>query len=101
MDRLLGEGTVYSRLVISAATYPELAEDVPSFGVAATLVTLASMPEPVVEVFVRETLSGLGTLGRRAPVLAGLDPAAMRSRGLGASLHPGAARAFEAFLAGR
>jgi TRAP-type uncharacterized transport system substrate-binding protein len=54
-----------------------------------------------VEVFVRQTLNALPALARRAPVLAGLDPAEMRSRGLTAPLHPGAARAFEAFFAGR
>ncbi len=100
-EALVGEGSVYSSLVISASTYPELAADVRTFGVSATVVTLASMPEATVEVFVRQTLNALPALARRAPVLAGLDPAEMRSRGLTAPLHPGAARAFEAFFAGR
>jgi TRAP transporter TAXI family solute receptor len=98
---LVVEGSAYSSLVIPASTYPELAEDVRTFGVSATLVTLASMPEATAEVFVRETLNALPSLARRAPVLAGLDPAEMRSRGLSAPLHPGAARAFEAFLGRR
>ena len=38
------------------------------------------------------TLAGLPELAMRAPVLAGLDPTAMRARGLTAPLHPGAAR---------
>ncbi len=100
-EGLVGDGSVYSSLTIPAASYPELAEDVRSFGVSATLVTLAAMPDAIVEAFVRETLTGLAPLARRAPVLEGLDPEAMRSRGLSAPLHPGAARAFEAFLAGR
>ncbi len=100
-EALVDDGSVYTSLVISGRSYPELAEDVRTFGVSATLVTLAAMPDAIVEAFARETLNGLAPLARRAPVLEGLDPAAMRTRGLSAPLHPGAERAFEAFFAGR
>ena len=46
---------------------------------------------------VTATLDDLAELAIRAPVLAGLEPVDMRSRGLTAPLHPGAEAAFGAY----
>lgn len=51
------------------------------------------MPEFVYDMPLR-TLEALPQLKARTPVLAGLDPADMRSRGLTAPLHPGAEAAY-------
>ena len=94
---MLGAGRDYVPYVDPAgALYPELAADVPTYAVIATLVTRADMAADIVEALVGETLADLPELALRAPVLAGLDPAEMRERGLTAPLHPGAQAAFEA-----
>jgi hypothetical protein len=52
------------------------------------------MPEDIVAALVAETLAALPELALRAPVLTGLSPEAMQSRGLTATLHSGAEKAF-------
>jgi TRAP transporter TAXI family solute receptor len=93
------DAALYEDMTIPAGAYPGLAAPIPTFGVFATVVARADTPDAVVETLVRETLANLPRLARRAPVLAGLDPALMRTRGLSAPLHPAAERAFAAFAA--
>ena len=62
----------------------------------ATLVTRADMAADIVQALVGETLASLPELAVRAPVLAGLDPAAMREHRPAAPLHPGAPAASSA-----
>ncbi len=78
---------------------PQLTADIPSYAVIATMVTRADIAADIVEALVAATLADLPVLALRAPVLAGLDPKAMRERGLSAPLHPGAQAAFDAFAA--
>jgi uncharacterized protein len=54
---------------------------------------MVDIADPVAAL-VASTLETLPALGVRAPVLAGLDPVAMRATGLSAPLHPGASTAF-------
>lgn len=98
IDSLLDQNGDYSRAVVPAGAYPGLERDVPTFAVTATLVTLASTDEAMVEAMVGQVLGRLTTIGRSAPVLAHLDPALMRTSGLTAPLHPGAAAAFDAYF---
>ena len=72
----------------------------PTYAVIATVVTRDDVPTDIVEAMVTATLDDLDQLGIRAPVLTGLEPMAMRSRGLMVPLHPGALAAFGAY-AGR
>ncbi len=83
-------------VTIPASDYPGLTADVPSYAVIATVVTRADMADDLVEALVDATLADRDQLAIRAPVLAGLDPVAMRSRGLTIPLHPGALDAFGA-----
>jgi TRAP transporter TAXI family solute receptor len=89
-------GPDYTRTAIPAMTYPDLRGDVPSYAVTATLVTRAGTPADAVSALVADTLDGLPELAITAPILARLDPAAMRTRGLTAPLHDGASAAFGA-----
>ncbi len=78
--------------------YEGLTADIPSVSVIATIVTRASTDPALVETLVRDTLDNLPLLARKAPVLADLEPSAMRRAGLSAPLHPGAKAAFDAAL---
>ena len=69
----------------------------PTYSVMATVVTRTDMADDLVAALVASTLETLPALAIRAPVLAGLDPSAMRATGLSAPLHPGASAGFNAF----
>lgn len=92
--KVIGGGKDLTVTSIPLGAYTEGALQVPSFSVTATLVARADTPQRMVEAVVADTLAELQPLGRRAPVLAGLDPVLMQSRGLTAPLHPGAETAF-------
>lgn len=99
VDAMLSASGEYVATTIPQATYPELAADVPTSSVMATVVTRADVADDLVEALVGSTLDTLPALAIRAPVLAGLDPARMRGTGLSAPMHPGALAGFSAFLA--
>ena len=94
--RLVEKNAEIAADVIRTGVYPELLADVPTIAVRATLATREDADPAQVEALVLTTLAGLETLGARAPVLRGLDPAQMRRAGLTAPLHPAALAAFEA-----
>ncbi len=73
---------------------PELTRDIASVAVTATVVTRAGTDAETVTALAHGTLRNLDLPGRRAPVLAGLNPDDMRKTGLTAPLHPGAKAGF-------
>jgi TRAP transporter TAXI family solute receptor len=79
---------------IAAGTYRGTDRAVATFGVRATLVTRADVPEDAIYAIVRSVFEDFDTLRGLDPVLANLDPKAMASEALTAPLHPGAARYF-------
>lgn len=93
VEALLAESRDFVPYRIS---YPALGLDVPSYAVTATVVTRDDIDPALVEALVAATLGDLDQIGVRAPVLAGLEPLEMRSRGLTVPLHPGALAAFSA-----
>jgi TRAP transporter TAXI family solute receptor len=100
IERLVSRNDDYSRFSVPAQTYAAQRGEVTTFAVRATVMTVATMADDEVEALVRNTLVNLGLLRQKLPVLAALDAKAMRTIGLTAELHPGAARAFDRFLAG-
>jgi len=101
IERLVARNGDFSRVSVPAQTYPTQRGEVSTFAVRATVLTVATMSDDTVESFVRNTIVNLGKLRQGLPVLAALEPNAMRTIGLTAELHPGAARAFDRFLAGK
>jgi TRAP transporter TAXI family solute receptor len=68
--------------------------DVETFGVGATFVTSADVPEEVVYTVVSAVFENIDQFRSLHPAFANLDPAQMASDGLSAPLHPGAERYF-------
>jgi TRAP transporter TAXI family solute receptor len=66
----------------------------PTFGVSATLVTSAELPDEVVHAIARAAIKGVDQLRTRRPALARLEPEEMVRASLTAPLHPGAERAY-------
>jgi TRAP transporter TAXI family solute receptor len=94
VQRLLADAPYYAPAVIAARTYRGQPQDVPTFGVRATVVTLAERPEPEVYELVQAVFSNLELLRRLHPALADLDRSEMVGFGNTAPLHPGAKRYF-------
>ena len=66
----------------------------PTFGVSATLVAAADLPDNMAYAVAKSLIEGVDQLRSRNPVLAPLEPREMIRAGLTAPLHPGAERAY-------
>jgi TRAP transporter TAXI family solute receptor len=66
----------------------------PTFGVSATLVATADLPDDMAYAIARTLLEGVDELRSRNAVLGALEPGEMIRIGLTAPLHPGAERAY-------
>jgi uncharacterized protein len=86
----------YAPAMIPVADYPGVAnkEDVPTFGVKATICTSADVPEDVVYEITKEVFENIDQLKTLHPALAVLTRENML-QGLSAPLHPGALKYFK------
>ncbi|MCC5989092.1 MAG: TAXI family TRAP transporter solute-binding subunit [Pararhodobacter sp.] len=91
---LVEERDYYRMATIPGGMYRGTDEDVTTFGVGATFVTSANVPEEVVYQVTRAIFENLDTFRGLHPALGTLDPAEMVADGLSAPLHEGAARYF-------
>ena len=93
--RALVEDRAYYRMAtIPGGMYRGTDSDVTTFGVGATFVTSADVPEEVVYHVTRAIFENMDQFRGLHPALGNLDPAEMVSDGLSAPLHDGAARYF-------
>ena len=91
---LVDENPYYRMATIPGGMYRGTDSDVTTFGVGATFVTSADVPEEVVYQVTRAIFENLDQFRALHPALANLDPAEMISDGLSAPLHDGAVRYF-------
>jgi TRAP transporter TAXI family solute receptor len=96
VDTLLAKYPYYAKASIPAAQYPgaENREDVPTFGVKATFVTSAKVPEDVVYAVVKEVFDNFETFTKLHPAYEGLTKQNMLE-GNSAPYHPGAEKYFK------
>jgi uncharacterized protein len=94
IDKLVRNHPYYQRGKIGGSAYG-LTDEVPTFGVRATLVTSASQDARVVAVIAKELLTHMPELRALHPALAGLTVDEMIKDGLTAPLHPGAAQVYK------
>lgn len=69
--------------------------DVPTFGVRATFVTSADVPDDVVYAIVKAVFDNFDRFKKLHPAFANLDPKEMITKGLSAPLHPGAIKYYK------
>ncbi len=91
---LVEERDYYRMATIPGGMYRGTDEDVTTFGVGATFVTSAAVPEEVVFHVTRAIFENMDTFRGLHPALGTLDTAEMVSDGLSAPIHDGAARFF-------
>lgn len=92
VDALVEENSYYFKAVIPGDMYRGNPDDVNTFGVGATVVTTADVPEDTVYIFVKSVFDDFEGFKALHPALANLTPEEMVSQGNSAPLHPGAER---------
>lgn len=95
IDKLIADHPYYRIATIPGGMYRGNDADVTTFGVGATVVTSADVPDDVVYAVVKGVFSDLDQFKSLHPALANLDPKQMVTDGLSAPLHDGAARYYK------
>ncbi len=95
IDNLVGENPYYRVATIPGGMYEGNANDTTTFGVGATFVTSATIPEDTVYVVAKSVMENIDDFRNLHPAFANLDPAQMVQDGLSAPLHDGAAKAYK------
>ena len=94
-QKLVAENDYYGFVTIPAGTYATTDKDVTTFGVLATFVTNADVPDDVVYEVTRAVFENLDDFRSLHPAFANLDPATMIENGLSAPIHPGAQKYYD------
>ena len=95
IDQLVADRPYYRKVVIPGGMYPGNPDDIPTFGVGATFVTSADIPDDVVYIVAKAVLGNLDDFRRLHPAFANLKAEEMVSASLSAPLHPGAIKAYK------
>jgi TRAP transporter TAXI family solute receptor len=95
VDKLVEENAYYSKAVIPGGMYRGNDADVPTFGVRATFVTSASVPDEVVYEVVKAVFDNFDRFKNLHPAFAVLEEAEMLKAGLSAPIHPGAEKYYK------
>ena len=94
IDKLVADNAYYRTATIPAGMYNN-AEDVRTFGVGATFVTSAKVPEKVVYTVVKAVFDNFDQFRKLHPAFANLNEQEMISDSLSAPLHDGAAKYYK------
>lgn len=94
-EKLVKETPYYAFATIPKGTYKTTSQDVTTFGVMATFVTSAKVPNDVVYEVARAVFENLDDFKKLHPAFASLDPKKMIKDGLSAPLHPGAVKYYK------
>lgn len=94
VEQLVADNPFYRVATIPGGMYRGTEADVTTFGVGATLVTSATVPEDTVYALVKAVFSDIDQFRGLHPAFANLDPKQMANDGLSAPLHAGAEKYF-------
>lgn len=94
VDALVAGKPFYRKAVIPGGMYRGTDADTNTFGVGATLVTSADVPDEVVYALTKSVFENMDQFRGLHPAFANLDPKQMANDGLSAPLHPGAEKYF-------
>ena len=90
VDALVAGKPFYRKAVIPGGMYRGTDADTNTFGVGATLITSADVPDEVVYALTKSVFENIDQFRSLHPAFAKLDPKQMAKDGLSAPLHPGA-----------
>jgi len=95
IEKLVNERPYYRWATIPGGMYAGNPDDIHTFGVGATFVTSAKVPENVVYHVVKAVFSNLDDFKKLHPAFRNLKAEEMIKDGLSAPLHPGAIKAYK------
>ncbi len=95
IDKLVEENPFYRHATIPGGMYPGNPDDIKTFGVGATFVTSAKVPEDVVYEVAKAVLGNLDAFRKLHPAFANLKAEEMIKDSLSAPLHDGAVKAYK------
>lgn len=95
IDKLVADHPYYAKVSIPGGMYSNNPNPTQTYGVLATMVTSAKVPDEVVYNLVKATFDNFDEFKKLHPAFANLDPANMVKDGLSAPLHPGAAKFYK------
>ncbi|RVH37183.1 TAXI family TRAP transporter solute-binding subunit [Sinorhizobium meliloti] len=95
VDKLVADNPYYAKATIPGGLYNNNPEDTETFGVLATLVTSANVPEESVYALTKAVFENFDEFKSLHPAFASLEPAKMIKDGLSAPLHPGAEKYYK------
>ncbi|MFA5489314.1 MAG: TAXI family TRAP transporter solute-binding subunit [Candidimonas sp.] len=94
LDALLKEHAYYAKVVIPGGMYPDNPTDTATYGVMATLIASAEVPEHTVYLVVKSVFDNLPELRTLHAAFQHLKAEDMMTNGLSIPMHPGAIRYF-------
>ena len=92
VDKLVADNVYLSKATIPGGVYPNHPDDIPTYGMMATVVSSAKVPADTVYALVKGVFDNFDEFRRLHPAFAALDAQAMIRNGLSAPLHEGAER---------
>ena len=95
VDKLLSGKPYYAKATIPGGMYANNPQATQTYGVMATMVTSAKVPEAVVYQLVKATFDNFEEFKKLHPAFANLKPEEMVKNGLSAPLHVGAAKYYK------
>jgi len=94
IDKLVSDNSYYRKATIPAGMYNNK-KDVNTFGVGATFVSSADVPDDVVYTVVKAVFENFDSFRKLHPAFANLKPQEMIKDSLSAPIHPGAAKYYK------
>ncbi|MEI7614077.1 MAG: TAXI family TRAP transporter solute-binding subunit [Betaproteobacteria bacterium] len=95
IDKLVKEFPYYAYATIPGGMYPNNPDPIKTFGVVASFVTSAKVPDNVVYAMVSAVFDNFDEFKKLHPALANLDPKDMIKNGISAPLHSGAVKYYK------
>ena len=95
IDKIVADADYYKYSTINGGTYKGNPDDVTTFGVAATFVTSAKVPDHVVYTIAKSVFENFEDFKKLHPAFAALKKEEMVKEALSAPLHPGALKYYK------
>jgi len=95
IDRLVADNSFYRVATVPGGMYAGSPNDTSTFGVGATVITSADVPENVVYTVVKAVFDNFADFKKLHPAFRNLREEEMISDGLSAPIHPGAAKYYK------
>ncbi len=95
IDRLVADNSFYRVATVPGGMYAGSPNDTSTFGLGATVITSADVPEKVVYTVVKAVFDNFADFKKLHPAFRNLKEEEMISDGLSAPLHPGAAKYYK------